>query len=149
MSPTPAAKQTAANDEADNILAANEQKIEAAQKADKENNLKTAEAKPEPKAKPKAATSQPQKPRLMLLSLHLLSFRSQPTTKILVFAQVPMSSQALPKPLRSKLVKPCLLSAKPTSVQVWNATLKLSMVAIANLKLEKKSKSLLLKPKRA
>lgn len=56
MSPTPAAKQTAANDEADNILAANEQKIEAAQKADKENNLKTAEAKPEPKAKPKAAT---------------------------------------------------------------------------------------------
>lgn len=56
MSPTPAAKQPAANDEADNILAANEQKIEAAQKADKENNLKTAEAKPEPKAKPKAAT---------------------------------------------------------------------------------------------
>lgn len=56
MSPTPAANQPAANDEADNILAANEQKIEAAQKADKENNLKTAEAKPEPKAKPKAAT---------------------------------------------------------------------------------------------
>lgn len=56
MSPAPAANQTAANDEADNILAANEQKIEAAQKADKENNLKTAEAKPEPKAKPKAAT---------------------------------------------------------------------------------------------
>lgn len=56
MSPTPAANQPAANDEADNILAANEQKIEAAQKADKENNLKTAEAKPEPKAEPKAAT---------------------------------------------------------------------------------------------
>lgn len=56
MSPTPTANQPAANDEADNILAANEQKIEAAQKADKENNLKTAEAKPEPKAKPKAAT---------------------------------------------------------------------------------------------
>lgn len=56
MSPTLAANQPAANDEADNILAANEQKIEAAQKADKENNLKTAEAKPEPKAKPKAAT---------------------------------------------------------------------------------------------
>lgn len=56
MSPTPAANQSAANDEADNILAANEQKIEAAQKADKENNLKTAEAKPEPKAEPKAAT---------------------------------------------------------------------------------------------
>ena len=56
MSPTPAANQPAANDEADNILAANEQKIEAAQKADKENNLKTAEAKPESKAKPKAAT---------------------------------------------------------------------------------------------
>ena len=56
MSPAPAANQPAANDEADNILAANEQKIEAAQKADKENNLKTAEAKPEPKAKPKAAT---------------------------------------------------------------------------------------------
>ena len=56
MSPTPAANQPAANDEADNILAANEQKIEAAQKSDKENNLKTAEAKPEPKAKPKAAT---------------------------------------------------------------------------------------------
>lgn len=56
MSPAPAAKQPAANDEADNILAANEQKIEAAQKADKENNLKTAEAKPEPKAEPKAAT---------------------------------------------------------------------------------------------
>lgn len=56
MSPTPAANQPAANDEADNILAANEQKIEAAPKADKENNLKTAEAKPEPKAEPKAAT---------------------------------------------------------------------------------------------
>ena len=56
MSPAPAANQPAANDEADNILATNEQKIEAAQKADKENNLKTAEAKPEPKAKPKAAT---------------------------------------------------------------------------------------------
>ena len=56
MSPTPAANQPAANDEADNILATNEQKIEAAQKADKENNLKTAEAKPEPKAEPKAAT---------------------------------------------------------------------------------------------
>ena len=56
MSPTPAANQPAANDEADNILATNEQKIEAAQKADKENNLKTAEAKPEPKAVPKAAT---------------------------------------------------------------------------------------------
>ena len=56
MSPVPAANQPAANDEADNILAANEQKIEAAQKADKENNLKTAEAKPEPKAEPKAAT---------------------------------------------------------------------------------------------
>lgn len=56
MSPAPAANQPAANDEADNILAANEQKIEAAQKADKENNIKTAEAKPEPKAKPKAAT---------------------------------------------------------------------------------------------
>lgn len=60
MSPTPAANQPAANDEADNILAANEQKIEAAQKADKENNLKAteakAEAKPEPKAEPKAAT---------------------------------------------------------------------------------------------
>lgn len=56
MSPAPVANQPAANDEADNILAANEQKIEAAQKADKENNLKTAEAKPEPKAKPKAAT---------------------------------------------------------------------------------------------
>lgn len=56
MSPTPAANQPAANDEADNILAANEQKIEAAQNADKENNLKTAEAKPEPKAEPKAAT---------------------------------------------------------------------------------------------
>ena len=56
MSPAPAAKQPAANDEADNILATNEQKIEAAQKADKENNLKTAEAKPEPKAEPKAAT---------------------------------------------------------------------------------------------
>lgn len=56
MSLAPAANQPAANDEADNILATNEQKIEAAQKADKENNLKTAEAKPEPKAKPKAAT---------------------------------------------------------------------------------------------
>ena len=56
MSPTSAANQPAANDEADNILAANEQKIEAAQKADKENNLKTAETKPEPKAEPKAAT---------------------------------------------------------------------------------------------
>lgn len=56
MSPAPAANQPAANDEADNILAANDQKIEAAQKADKENNLKTAEAKPEPKAEPKAAT---------------------------------------------------------------------------------------------
>ena len=56
MSSAPAANQPAANDEADNILAANEQKIEAAQKADKENNLKTAEAKPEPKAEPKAAT---------------------------------------------------------------------------------------------
>lgn len=56
MSPTPAANQPAANDEADNILAANEQKIEAAQNADKGNNLKTAEAKPEPKAEPKAAT---------------------------------------------------------------------------------------------
>lgn len=56
MSPAPAANQPAANVEADNILATNEQKIEAAQKADKENNLKTAEAKPEPKAKPKAAT---------------------------------------------------------------------------------------------
>lgn len=56
MSPAPAANQPAANDEADNILAANEQKIEAAQNADKENNLKTAEAKPEPKAEPKAAT---------------------------------------------------------------------------------------------
>ena len=56
MSPAPAANQPAANDEADNILAANEQKIEAAQKADKENNLKTAEAKPESKAEPKAAT---------------------------------------------------------------------------------------------
>lgn len=56
MSPTPAANQPAANDEADNILATNEQKIEAAQKADKKNNLKTAETKPEPKAEPKAAT---------------------------------------------------------------------------------------------
>ncbi len=56
MSPTPAANQPAANDEADNILAANEQKIEAAQKADKENNLKATEPKPEPKAEPKAAT---------------------------------------------------------------------------------------------
>ena len=56
MSPTPAANQPAANDEADNILAANEQKIEAAKKADKENNLKATEAKPEPKAEPKATT---------------------------------------------------------------------------------------------
>ena len=56
MSPAPTANQPAANDEADNILAANEQKIEAAQKADKENNLKATEAKPEPKAEPKAAT---------------------------------------------------------------------------------------------
>ena len=56
MSPAPAANQPAANDEADNILAANEQKIEAAQKADKENNLKATEAKPEPKAEPKATT---------------------------------------------------------------------------------------------
>lgn len=56
MSPTLAANQPAANDEADNILATNEQKIEAAQKADKENNLKATEAKPEPKAEPKAAT---------------------------------------------------------------------------------------------
>lgn len=56
MSPAPAANQPAANDEADNILATNEQKIEAAQKADKENNLKATEAKPEPKAEPKAAT---------------------------------------------------------------------------------------------
>lgn len=56
MSPAPAANQPAANDEADNILAANEQKIEAAEKADKENNLKATEAKPEPKAEPKAAT---------------------------------------------------------------------------------------------
>ena len=56
MSPAPTANQPVANDEADNILAANEQKIEAAQKADKENNLKTAEAKPEPKAEPKATT---------------------------------------------------------------------------------------------
>lgn len=56
MSPAPAANQPAANNEADNILAANEQKIEAAQKADKENNLKATEAKPEPKAEPKAAT---------------------------------------------------------------------------------------------
>lgn len=56
MSPAPAANQPAANDEADNILVANEQKIEAAQKADKENNLKATEAKPEPKAEPKAAT---------------------------------------------------------------------------------------------
>lgn len=61
MSPAPAANQPAANDEADNILAANEQKIEAAQKADKENNLKTAEAKPEPKAatKPTAEAKAP------------------------------------------------------------------------------------------
>lgn len=56
LSPAPAANQPAANDEADNILAANEQKIEAAEKADKENNLKTTEAKPEPKAEPKDAT---------------------------------------------------------------------------------------------
>lgn len=56
MSPAPVANQPAANDAADNILAANEQKIEAAQKADKENNLKATEAKPEPKAEPKAAT---------------------------------------------------------------------------------------------
>lgn len=56
MSPAPAANQPAANDEADNILAANEQKIEAAEKADKENNLKATEAKPEPKVEPKAAT---------------------------------------------------------------------------------------------
>lgn len=56
MSPAPAANQPAANDEADNILAANEQKIEAAQKADKEKNLKATEAKSEPKAEPKAAT---------------------------------------------------------------------------------------------
>lgn len=56
LSPAPAANQPAANDEADNILAANEQKIEAAQKADKEKNLKATEAKPEPKAEPKAAT---------------------------------------------------------------------------------------------
>lgn len=56
MSPAPAANQPAANDEADNILATNEQKIEAAEKADKENNLKVTEAKPEPKAEPKAAT---------------------------------------------------------------------------------------------
>ena len=56
MSPAPAANQPAANDEADNILTANEQKIEAAQKADKENNLKATEAKPEPKAEPKATT---------------------------------------------------------------------------------------------
>ena len=61
MSPAPAANQPAANDEADNILATNEQKIEAAQKADKENNLKTAEAKPEPKAatKPTAEAKAP------------------------------------------------------------------------------------------
>lgn len=56
MSPAPVANQPAANDEADNILATNEQKIEAAEKADKENNLKATEAKPEPKAEPKAAT---------------------------------------------------------------------------------------------
>lgn len=56
MSPAPAANQPAANDEADNILATNEQKIEAAEKADKENNLKATEAKPEPKAEPKDAT---------------------------------------------------------------------------------------------
>lgn len=61
MSPAPAANQPAANDEADNILAANEQKIEEAQNADKENNLKTAEAKPEPKAatKPTAEAKAP------------------------------------------------------------------------------------------
>lgn len=61
MSPTHTANQPAANDEADNILAANEQKIEAAQKADKENNLKTVEAKPEPKAatKPTAEAKAP------------------------------------------------------------------------------------------
>lgn len=61
MSPAPAANQPAANDEADNILAANEQKIEAAQKADKENNLKATEAKPEPKAatKPTAEAKAP------------------------------------------------------------------------------------------
>lgn len=61
MSPAPAANQPAANDEADNILAANEQKIEAAQNADKENNLKTAEAKPKPKAatKPTAEAKAP------------------------------------------------------------------------------------------
>lgn len=56
MSPAPTANQPAANDEADNILATNEQKIEAAEKADKENNLKATEAKPEPKVEPKAAT---------------------------------------------------------------------------------------------
>lgn len=56
MSPAPADNQPAANDEADNILATNEQKIEAAEKADKENNLKATEAKPEPKVEPKAAT---------------------------------------------------------------------------------------------
>lgn len=56
MSPAPAANQPAANDEADNILAANEQKIEAAQKADKENNLKATEVKAEAKAESKAAT---------------------------------------------------------------------------------------------
>ena len=56
MSPAPVANQPAANDEADNILATNEQKIEAAEKADKENNLKATEAKPEPKVEPKAAT---------------------------------------------------------------------------------------------
>ena len=61
MSPAPAANQPAANDEADNILAANEQKIEAAQNADKENNLKTAEVKPKPKAatKPTAEAKAP------------------------------------------------------------------------------------------
>ena len=61
MSPATAANQPAANDEADNILAANEQKIEEAQNADKENNLKTAEAKPEPKAatKPTAEAKAP------------------------------------------------------------------------------------------
>jgi len=51
MSPAPAANQPVANTEADNILAANQQKIEAAQKADNENNLKATEAKA-PAAKP-------------------------------------------------------------------------------------------------
>ena len=149
MSPAPTANQPAANDEADNILATNEQKIEAAQKPTRKIISKLQKQSPNLRRNQRLQPSQTQKQRLMLLSLHLLSFRSQPTTKILVFAQVPMSSQALPTPLRSKLVKPCLLSARSTSVQVWNATLKLSMVAIANLKQEKKSKSLLLKPKRA